>query len=390
MSFADPVASAPSSLELSYVPQLKRSRITSFFRGLLAIPQYIALSFLGIVAGLAVIAGWAAALVSGRLPLGIRNFLGSYIRYTFRIYAYQWLLTDQYPPFSFHGSYPVDIDIPAPTNLNRLAVLFRLFLALPIAILAGAANLGQALIGIATWFSSWILGRVPKALYDIHLAASRFVIRYAAYVLLVVPTYPKGILGDEPAGDDSFLTQAGGGASAASEADQREHRVVLDKGTRILWIVSIAAGTLLYVLYVAVITPRLNSQASATTSARQLRRDYAQLNGQLNIAIAHVQTCQSAPKPLPCAKASSTMMLSAFATFDGHVKAIQFPAADSQKAAALDTQIATVISDLTAMSTANTIPAYSAAAARLQPDGSAFVQSYQALNASLPATPTKP
>ena len=52
---------------------LKRSRLTVFFRLLLAIPQAIWLSIWGIAVYVAVIVAWFAALFTGRVPVGDRK-----------------------------------------------------------------------------------------------------------------------------------------------------------------------------------------------------------------------------------------------------------------------------------------------------------------------------
>jgi Domain of unknown function (DUF4389) len=77
-----------------------RNRLTVFFRGLLVIPHYIALLFVGIAAYVAIIIGWFAVLITGSWPEGLRNFLVGVQRWGMRVGAYLLLLTDEYPPFS--------------------------------------------------------------------------------------------------------------------------------------------------------------------------------------------------------------------------------------------------------------------------------------------------
>jgi hypothetical protein len=78
-----------------------RSRLTTFFRCLLLIPHEVVLYFLGIIAGFVGLAAWLAAIVLGRVPGGLHNFLVGYTRWTERASAYAYLLVDEYPPFSF-------------------------------------------------------------------------------------------------------------------------------------------------------------------------------------------------------------------------------------------------------------------------------------------------
>src|SRR6476661_8402822 len=116
----------------------KRSRLTTFFRLLLAIPHIIFLYFYGLAAGVLVIVAWFALLFTGRYPQGMYDFVGGSLRYSTRVYGYLWLLTDEYPPFSGSAAtpYPVDLNISAPkSEYSRLKVLFRLILAIPVLII---------------------------------------------------------------------------------------------------------------------------------------------------------------------------------------------------------------------------------------------------------------
>jgi hypothetical protein len=67
----------------------------------LAIPHYIVLLVLGIVAFFAVIGAWFAVAFTGRYPRGIFDYLVGVHRWALRVEGYAFLLvTDRYPPFS--------------------------------------------------------------------------------------------------------------------------------------------------------------------------------------------------------------------------------------------------------------------------------------------------
>ncbi len=67
---------------------------------LLAIPHYIVLIVLGIVAFVVVILAWFAILFTGRYPTWMFNYVVGVGRWTYRVFAYAFLLaTDRYPPF---------------------------------------------------------------------------------------------------------------------------------------------------------------------------------------------------------------------------------------------------------------------------------------------------
>ena len=67
----------------------------------LAIPHYLVLALLSIVAVCCVIVAWFAILFSGRYPRSLFDFVVGVFRWGLRVGAYAFLLTtDRYPPFS--------------------------------------------------------------------------------------------------------------------------------------------------------------------------------------------------------------------------------------------------------------------------------------------------
>ena len=68
---------------------------------LLAIPHFIVLAVLSVVAFFAVVIAWFTILFTGRYPRGLFDFVVGVARWWLRVQAYASLLvTDRYPPFS--------------------------------------------------------------------------------------------------------------------------------------------------------------------------------------------------------------------------------------------------------------------------------------------------
>ena len=68
----------------------------------LAIPHYIVLAILWVLAFFCVVIAWFAILFTGRYPRGLFGIVESVMRWGNRVTAYAFLLiTDRYPPFSF-------------------------------------------------------------------------------------------------------------------------------------------------------------------------------------------------------------------------------------------------------------------------------------------------
>ena len=89
-------------LEIDYpdVPN-DLNRWMPLIKWLLAIPHYIALFFLAVIAFFAAIIAWFAILFTGRYPRAIFDFIVGVGRWGLRVDAYAFLLvTARYPPFS--------------------------------------------------------------------------------------------------------------------------------------------------------------------------------------------------------------------------------------------------------------------------------------------------
>ena len=88
----------PITVSAAYPEKL--SRLSTFFRFFLLIPQMIVLWFVGIVAGVFMFFAWFAIMFTGKYPKGLFNFVAGYMRWSTRVSGYYYLLTDKYPPFS--------------------------------------------------------------------------------------------------------------------------------------------------------------------------------------------------------------------------------------------------------------------------------------------------
>jgi hypothetical protein len=89
-------------VRVDFLPETEgRNRLTIFFRLFLAIPHIIVLFFVFIAAFFVYVIAWFAVLFTGRWPVGLQNFAVGLQRWSTRLNAYMFLLTDQYPPFGF-------------------------------------------------------------------------------------------------------------------------------------------------------------------------------------------------------------------------------------------------------------------------------------------------
>jgi hypothetical protein len=166
-----------------------RSRLTVFFRLLLAIPHLILLTLWGYAIWLAAFVGWIAALATGQLPDPLHRFGAAYVAYQTQVYGYAFLIANPFPGFVV-PEYPVTIEIDPPVRQHRALTLFRLVLALPALLIATLLTYLLLVVAIFGWFASLATGRMPTGMRNTGAAAIRYLGQTNAYVLLLTPQYP--------------------------------------------------------------------------------------------------------------------------------------------------------------------------------------------------------
>jgi hypothetical protein len=167
---------------------LRRSRLTTLFRFPLAAPHLVWLSGWSVLALLAAVAAWFAALVTGRTPRPLHRFLAAYVRYASHVTAFLSLVGNPFPGFvGREGSYPVEIAIDGPASQRRVVTLFRLFLALPALLVSNALWSVLFVAALLLWPVALVRGSVPAGLRAL---AIRYGAQASAYLLLVTARYP--------------------------------------------------------------------------------------------------------------------------------------------------------------------------------------------------------
>jgi hypothetical protein len=179
-----------STVSIAIAEPLKHSRLTTFFRFLLAIPLIIVNYVYGILAYIAVVIAWFAIVITARYPAGLYNFAVGYLRFSTRMIAYMMLAVDAYPPLSGEEApdYPVQVQIPErqPTY-SRLKTLFRVIYIIPAYLMVIVLGILLYIAVIISWFTIMITARDPFINYK--RFAFGWVLKFASLYLLVIEDY---------------------------------------------------------------------------------------------------------------------------------------------------------------------------------------------------------
>ena len=184
---------------------LRRSRLTVFFRLLLAIPHYFWISLIGVVVALSASSSTGSSLLFvARTPKGIHDFLAGYIRYTTQLEAYILLAANPYPAFWPLG----EADLPRPrwrstrprsraggrrssassSRSRRSWSAARCSRAACDSAATGSAS--HSRVAFLLWWVAVFLGRSPRGLRDLVAFCVGYSAQLAAYLFLVTDRYP--------------------------------------------------------------------------------------------------------------------------------------------------------------------------------------------------------
>ena len=181
----------PVNFDVEYPEQC--SRATTFFRTILAVPQYLVLNYgVGVIARLLGLYSVFTLLFAKRHP---HNGFATQVwmqRWLANFAGYVLLLRDRHPPFTGErGAYPVLYEAIEPPELSRGLPLIKWLLALPHYIVLFFLYIAALLCVVIAWFAILFVGRYPRGLFDFVVGVHRWQVRVSAYAFyMLTDRYP--------------------------------------------------------------------------------------------------------------------------------------------------------------------------------------------------------
>jgi hypothetical protein len=196
----------PYPVRLEGEPTEPLSRWLWLVKWLLLIPHYICLLLLFVTLVLTTIAAFFVLLFTGRYPRGLFDWNVGILRWAWRVafYGYSALGTDRYPPFTMGEApdYPARLEIDYPEQQRRgLPLIGWWLIGIPQYVIAGLLSgggvgwgrYGGGVVGVLVLVVGLLLlfkNRYPREVFDVMMGFNRWVVRVAAYFLLLRPEYP--------------------------------------------------------------------------------------------------------------------------------------------------------------------------------------------------------
>ncbi|MBI2850403.1 MAG: DUF4389 domain-containing protein [Chloroflexi bacterium] len=193
----------------------KLSRLTTFFRIFMVIPQFVVFVFVSIAGAVIYFLSWWAIIFTGNYPQTFFKFVTWWFRWGARLFGYMYLLTDKYPPFTGDSgvAYPVTLEVETPGKLSRLTTFLRLPISpspdfdmlkgwrlstgltgwpmtIPQQVVLFFLGIAAAVVLFLTWWAILFTARYPKAFFDYVTWYLRWDMRVSGYTLLLTDKYP--------------------------------------------------------------------------------------------------------------------------------------------------------------------------------------------------------
>lgn len=169
-----------------------RSRLTTLFRIILAIPHLIVANLLLRVAQVLGVIQWFIIVFTGKRNRGLFDLQNQWLAYGASTYSYVGVMFDRFPPFvSLNGLEEMRYRLDHVEDANRLTNLLRIIWAIPAIIIGTIIVFAGTIVTIISWITIVIIGSHPRGMFDFLVKVHRYAVRLNAYLLLMTDTYPK-------------------------------------------------------------------------------------------------------------------------------------------------------------------------------------------------------
>lgn len=218
-----PESRYPAWFDVEYRQPL--SRLSTFFRLFLLVPGLLMLSALNYAIVLFLVVARVAILFRRKYPVWMYSAVAGFLAWHGRLYAYAFLLTDQFPSLSTEPQNAVKLgyDVPEQGSFSRWnGIIWRSIICIPHFIAVGfLIVVAVPLVSIVAWFAILFTGAYPRGFFNFVTGVVRWWFRVTSYVFALQDRFPPFSMSAEATHSSQgarTVSAIGGGVLAAAIA----------------------------------------------------------------------------------------------------------------------------------------------------------------------------
>jgi hypothetical protein len=190
-----PASDFPLRYDVEYPESLNRVLNNPFLfwiKWILAIPHLAILYVLTLVVYVIIIIAFFSILFTKKYPKGMHDFVVNFTRWQANVYAYIFMLRDEYPPFGWDaGKYPVTVEATYEPELSRFGPWYKWILVIPNFIVWYLVLIVATVLWLVAGFAILFTGKFPRGMFDFAVGAGRWGMRVNMYAFyLITDKYP--------------------------------------------------------------------------------------------------------------------------------------------------------------------------------------------------------
>lgn len=162
----------------------------------IGIPHIFLMLFCLIWAEILCFIAFFAVLFTGKYPKSFFNYQVGMLRWSLRVNARLYNLSDGYPSFLPGGTDDrTSLDIPYPEKLSRGLLLLRLFfgfiyILIPHGFILFFRSIASCFVIFIAWWIVLFTGKYPASMHEFNVGTLRWSMRVNAYILFLTDQYP--------------------------------------------------------------------------------------------------------------------------------------------------------------------------------------------------------
>ena len=170
----------------------RHSRITTLFRGLLALPHAIVSSIWSIGASICSLFQWWVIMFTGKRSEGLWSVQKNWLGYAARVQSYSTYMFDKWPAFGAESDgEPVTYSFDFEAKASRLRTFFQPLIAIPAVLVMIFMGIGFVFCAFVCFWAILFTGKQPRGLFDFMLKFHRFMVNFVAFNLYMTDASPK-------------------------------------------------------------------------------------------------------------------------------------------------------------------------------------------------------